>query len=94
MKKKMLEIFNLLFGFRKIIAWLALFLVAILFRILNYVDGAQFVDLMKSTFVAFVAANGFEHIVGLAKEYTTSKGKTIVDKLVSNDVAEESKEVE
>lgn len=77
MKKKLAEIFNLVFGFRKFIAWVALFLVAIVFRITNQVDGGQFVDLIKSTFVAFVAANGAEHVINVVKQYVAAKGQGV-----------------
>jgi len=69
MKKKLAELFNLIFGFRKFIAWIALFLVGIIFRIADKIDGGQFVDLIKSTFMAFVAANGAEHVINVVKQY-------------------------
>lgn len=84
MKKKFVELFNVIFGFRKFLAWIALFVVAIVFRISNQVDGSQFVDLIKSTFLAFCAANGFEHFVSVSKQYMTSKGVPIT-KLPSAD---------
>lgn len=77
MRQKLAEFFNLVFGFRKFLAWLALFLVAIVFRLENLVDGSQFTDLMKGTFLAFVGANGVEHIVSVAKDYVNNKGQTV-----------------
>ena len=71
MKKKLAELFNLIFGFRKFLAWVALFLVGIIFRIADKIDGGQFVDLIKSTFMAFVAANGAEHVINVVKQYVT-----------------------
>lgn len=73
MKKKLAELLNIIFGFRKFLAWLALFLVAIMFRVGGQIDGGQFVDLMKATFMGFVAANGFEHFTSLGKQYMTSR---------------------
>lgn len=74
MKKKLAELFNLIFGFRKFIAWIAVFLVAIVFRLFDKIDGAQFVDLLKNTFLAFVAANGAEHVINVVKQYVAKGG--------------------
>lgn len=73
MRQKLQELIDVIFGMRKFIAWVALFLVGIVFRLTGYVDGAQFVDLIKSTFLAFAAANGVEHLMGVAKEYVNVK---------------------
>lgn len=78
MKQKMIDLFNLIFGFRKFIAWLALFLVGIVFRIMNYIDGEQFVDLIKTTFGGFVLANGFEHVVNATKTYVGKKAEAAI----------------
>ena len=86
MRQKMADFFNLVFGFRKFIAWLALFLVAIFFRLKGYVDGSQFVDLMKATFLAFVAANGVEHLVSVAKDYVAGKSNTSDDVVTPEEV--------
>jgi hypothetical protein len=77
MRQKVVDIVNIFFGMRKLIAWFALFLVAIVFRVLTYIDGAQFVDLMKSTFLGFVAGNSTEHLMTTIKEYVNSKGQPI-----------------
>lgn len=73
MKQKIAEWLNVIFGMRKFIAWAGLFIVGIIFRLKNYMDGAQFVDLMKSTFAGFVAGNTVEHLVSFGKDYITSK---------------------
>ncbi|CAK0741637.1 hypothetical protein CCP1ISM_130019 [Azospirillaceae bacterium] len=85
MRQKLIDIFNLIFGFRKFLAWLALFLVAIFFRIFNLVDGEQFVDLLKTTFMGFVAANGFEHIMSATKEYIKGKVASAPDSVTLED---------
>lgn len=79
MNQKIADFINVLFGLRKFIAWVALFIVGIVFRLNNLIDGNGFVELMKSTFMGFVAANGVEHLVSAAKHYIDSKGalKTI-----------------
>lgn len=78
MKEKLIEFWNLIFGFRKFIAWTALFLVGIVFRILDYINGAQFVDLVKATFAGFVLANGWEHAMTTTKEFLAGKAKGLV----------------
>lgn len=69
MRQKIADIINVLFGFRKFITWLLLLVVAVIFRIESLLDGAQFTDLMKATFLGFVAGNGVEHLVSVVKEY-------------------------
>jgi hypothetical protein len=66
---------NIFAGLRKTIAWFALMGIAIGFRLKGYIDGGQFVDLAKNTFLGFVAGNMTEHISSTVKEYFTSKGK-------------------
>lgn len=77
MKQKIADLINVLFGLRKLLAWLALFLVAIVFRLASYIDGSQFVDLMKSTFLGFVAGNSTEHLMTTIKEYVNAKGQPV-----------------
>ena len=55
-------------GFRKFIIMFILIIVSIIFRVLNYVDGAQFVDLLKGAVIAFFTANIGEHVINLVKE--------------------------
>jgi hypothetical protein len=73
MKEKIAEWINVIFGFRKFIAWFGLFLVGIIFRVQGLIDGPAFVDLMKSTFMGFVAANGVEHIMTTVQGVMNSK---------------------
>lgn len=75
MGQKLAEFLNTVFGFRKLIIMVLLFGVGIVFRLLNLVNGSEFVDLLKSTSVAFFAANGLEHLTTTVKEYINSKGQ-------------------
>jgi len=75
MKKKVAELINVIFGFRKFLALLALYVLGVIFRIRNLIDGGQFVDLLKNTTISFFAANGLEHITTTVKEFINSKGK-------------------
>lgn len=76
MKQKIADFLNVFFGMRKFIAWLLLFFIAVIFRVKSFLNGTEFVDLMKSTFLAFTAANGVEHVITCVKDYHA--GKTAV----------------
>jgi hypothetical protein len=67
------EFLDILMGFRKLIAFAGLFILAIAFRLKGLIDGGQMVDLLKNTFVAFVAANGVEHFTTMVKDHMASK---------------------
>ena len=73
MRQKLAELIDVIYGFRKFIAFLLLFVIAIIFRIQSLIDGGQFVDLMKNVALAFFAANGIEHFTEAAKGYFQSK---------------------
>lgn len=89
MKQKLAELINVIFGLRKFIAWVALFLVGVIFRIAGLIDGAEFVDLSKNTFLAFVAANGAEHLLTTVKEYVGSRipaAKAVLDAIPNDNI--------
>lgn len=73
MRQKLAELIDIIYGFRKFIAFMLLFIVSILFRLHALIDGGQFVDLMKNVALAFFAANGIEHFTEAAKDYFNSK---------------------
>lgn len=73
MRQKLSELIDLIYGFRKIIAFFLLFLVAIIFRLDALIDGGQFVDLMKNVALAFFAANGIEHYTSMIKDRIASQ---------------------
>ncbi len=75
MGQKLAEFLNVVFGFRKLIIMVMLFGVGIIFRLMNLINGTEFVNLLNSTSVAFFAANGLEHITTTVKEYINSKGQ-------------------
>jgi hypothetical protein len=72
-RQKLAELIDIIYGFRKFIAFLLLFVIAIIFRVKSLIDGGQFVDLMKNVALAFFAANGIEHFTEAAKGYFQSK---------------------
>lgn len=69
MKEKLAELLNVTFGFRKFLLMILLLIIGVVFRIKGYVNGAEMVDLFKSTAISFFAANGVEHIVTCIKDY-------------------------
>jgi hypothetical protein len=73
MRQKIADIINIIFGFRKFLLMLAIYLIAIAFRIENLINGTEMVELLKSTTIAFMSANGVEHVVGAVKDYMSSK---------------------
>ena len=76
MQQKIADLVNVIFGFRKFLLMMALYIVGILFTIKGLLKGAEMVDLFKSTTIAFMGANGVEHLVTSVKSYMDSKGKT------------------
>jgi hypothetical protein len=66
---KLVDFIALLSGFRKFTIMMLLIVVGIMFRIVGYVDGAEFVDLLKGTAIAFFTANVGEHIMGTIQEW-------------------------
>jgi hypothetical protein len=93
MKQKIAEWINIIFGFRKFIAWLALFLVGIVFRVKGLIAGAEFVDLIKGTFMGFVAANGVEHIMTNIKGIMDNKNAAQSAAVADTDPSNDDKEV-
>jgi hypothetical protein len=88
MRQKIADLINVIFGFRKFLLMLAIYLIAIIFRIQNLINGTEMVELLKSTTLAFMGANGVEHIVAAAKDYAASHSggddpKTPYEDLVS-----------
>jgi hypothetical protein len=77
MRQRLAELIDIIYGFRKFIAFMLLFLTAVIFRIKSLVDGGQFVDLMKTVAMAFFAANGIEHFTEAAKSFYNSQAKPV-----------------
>lgn len=63
MKKKLAELINIVFGFRKFLLMLLVYALGVIFRINDMINGAEMVDLFKTTTIAFMSANGVEHII-------------------------------
>lgn len=90
MKKKIAELINIIFGFRKFILMLFLYLIGIIFRISDLINGAEMVDLFKTTTLAFMGANGVEHIITSMKpkDKTQAQANDVTAVPVVNEGAE------
>jgi hypothetical protein len=85
MGAKMAEFLNIFFGFRKTIVMFVLIAIGIVFRLSNLVNGAEFVDLLKNTVIAFFAANSIEHFTTTIKTYIDSKGQKHDEEVVDSE---------
>lgn len=62
-------------GVRKFVVMLLIFSVGVYFRLKDYVNGVEFVELIKVTAVAFFGANLMEHVKSTVLEYVKEKVK-------------------
>lgn len=69
------EFLDYLMGFRKFIAFIGIFVVALVFRCKGMIDGGQMTDLLKSSFAVFCGANSVEHFTSMVKDHIASKIK-------------------
>jgi hypothetical protein len=77
MTERMANLFNLIYSFRGLITWLMVFSVGIFFTIDKTLNGAQFVSLINTTFIAFAAMHASEHITTTVKEYLNATGQVV-----------------
>lgn len=75
MKQRLAEFVNIIFGFRKFLILLALYLIAVIFRINSLLSGDEMVRLIEPTTIAFIGANGVEHIVAAVKDHYSAKSQ-------------------
>lgn len=73
MKRKIAEIINVLFGFRKFFLMIFVMSVALIFRVHNLINGSEMVDLIKQVAIAFMGANGVEQIVTAVQSHMAAK---------------------
>ena len=95
MKRQLAEFVNILFGFRKFLLMLTVVLVMIVFRIYGLVNGAEMVDLLKATTIAFFGANGVEHIMTVVKGGMDAKAAALAPTgLADTDESNDDEDVE
>lgn len=73
MKQKLAELINVVFGFRKFLILLFLYSISIIFRCKGLISGDEMVRLIEPTTIAFLGANGVEHIVSAVKDHYAAK---------------------
>jgi ABC-type amino acid transport system permease subunit len=69
------DVLSFLNGFRKLTVMLLLIIIGVAFRLSNHLNGAEFVDLLKHTAIAYMSFNGLEHMTNAAKEFIERKYK-------------------
>jgi len=93
MKQKLAELINIIFGFRKFLLMLLLFIVGITFRLADLVSGAEMVDLFKTTTIAFMGANGVEHLMTTVKDYMGNGKGSVPPQVADTDESNDEQEV-
>lgn len=74
MRERLVELLDVIQGFRKFIIMLLLIVIGIVFRLENLLTGTDFVNLLQGTAVAFMASNAVEHIGSTIKEWMSNQG--------------------
>ena len=93
MKRKWAELLNIIFGFRKSLVLLLIIIIGIIFRTHNLVDGEQFVELLKTTTIAYMATYGIEYAVENARGYMKDKGSMSESGPADTDESNDEEEV-
>ena len=73
MASKIRDFIAVLSGFRKFTIILLLMVTGIIFRLTDFITGAEFVELLRYTTVAFMAGNGIEHVTKAITEWVKKK---------------------
>lgn len=67
------NILGFLVGFRKFTIMLAFLVTMVVFRMLDYINGAEFAENMQLSIVAYFGTNIGEHLIDLGKDYLKKK---------------------
>jgi hypothetical protein len=73
MRQRIAEFLDIFMGFRKVIVWFTLLVIGVIFRYKSFVDGEQFVELMKTVTISFFAGNSVEHFTTMVKTNLEAK---------------------
>lgn len=68
-----MQVLQFLNGFRKWTVMAAVLAVGVIFRIVGFVSGAEFVELLSTTAVAFFGTNAAEHLIKTVGQWIKSK---------------------
>lgn len=73
MTAKLKDFIQFLNGFRKFTVMMILVVIGVTFRLSGYLSGAEMVDLLRYSAVAFMSANSIEHMIKGVKEWVKNK---------------------
>ncbi len=73
------QIISFLNGFRKFSVMVLLIVIGITFRLTGYLSGSEMVELLRFTGVAFMSANGIEHMMKATQEWVKGKMRKEVE---------------
>lgn len=71
----MYKIINFLNGFRKFTVMFMLIVIGTIFLVTKHLNGAEFVELLKYTAIAYMGSNGLEHMTNAVKDFLKNKIK-------------------
>ena len=71
---------NFLNGFRKMSVMFLVICVASTFRVLGYIAGQEFVDIITPVAVAFMSVNGIEHMTKTISAWMQKKAEKEISK--------------
>lgn len=74
-------------GLRKTAVMVGLMAMGCILRVKGYISGDNLADLLKSTVVAFFAANGMEYLTTTVKTYVNSKGEEKKETIIEEENA-------
>jgi len=86
MKEDVAEFFDLFYGYRKFIAFVAVFVTAVILRIKGYVGGSDLTSMVNTTFIAFASGNIAEHWSSVVKQAMTNKNTSVTE--IAKDIAQ------
>lgn len=93
MKQKLAEWINIIFGFRKFLVMLIVFIIGVIFRLKGLISGSEMVDMFKAISISFFGANTVEHIVATVQGYVASKDAQRASQVADTDESNDDKEV-
>ena len=73
MANRFKQFIGLLNGYRKYSVMILFIVIGVVFRVTDLINGAEFVDLLKGTGIAFMAFNGIEHTSKAVIEWVKKK---------------------
>jgi len=79
MKEDVAEFFDLFYGYRKFIAFVAVFVTGVVLRVKGYIGGGDLTSMVNTTFVAFAAGNIAEHWSTVVKQAMGNRNASVTE---------------